>query len=68
MNEIDKHHLTYSSPHVYKCSCGVVAYFFHDSGFRITEMPKDAIGYLPCGHAACAKTEHFDCIICTMKG
>lgn len=65
--EIDKHNLSYYSPHIYKCSCGIVAHFFMVDGWKIAEMPKK-IKYLPCGHAVCAKTDQFDCVICAKKG
>jgi hypothetical protein len=67
-DEIDKHHLKYSSPAIYKCTCGVVAWMSRSTGFKISEMPDGRIEYLPCGHATCAETEAFDCIICVMKG
>jgi len=68
MSEIDKHYLKFDRPHIYKCTCGVVAHLFPDGTQKIMEMPKGKINYLACGHAACAKTEQFDCIICVMEG
>jgi hypothetical protein len=67
MDELDKHYITFDSPHIYRCKCGVMAYFFHDSGFKLAEMPKGKIEYLPCGHAKCASTER-GCIICINQG
>lgn len=67
MDELEKHYLRYDRPHVYTCSCGVVMYWHPDGSQKLAEKP-DKIEYLPCGHAACGKTEHFDCIICMMKG
>lgn len=66
MNEIDRHHLVYDRPAVYKCSCGFMEYLFPDGTMKIAEKPKGVIEYLPCGHAVCAKTSTFDCILCTM--
>jgi hypothetical protein len=63
-DEIEKHYLVFERPHVYKCSCGVVMYWFPDGTQKLAEMPKTEVSYLPCGHAACAKTRDFDCIIC----
>lgn len=68
MNELDKHHLVFDRPHVYTCTCGYVAYVFADGTEKVAEGPKRKVEYLPCGHAVCAKTEKFDCIICMMKG
>lgn len=67
MNEADKHYLKFSSPHIYTCSCGVIAHWFPKEDPKIVDMA-EKIEYLPCGHAACAKTNGFDCIICAMAG
>lgn len=63
MNEIDKHYLIFDSPHIYRCSCGIAAYIFSDEE-KIFDMPTKEIEYLPCGHAICARTSDYDCIIC----
>jgi hypothetical protein len=68
MSETDKHYLTFDRPHVYKCSCGFITYMHPDGTETIAEKPKGKIEYLACGHAACAKTDQFDCIICVMRG
>jgi hypothetical protein len=68
MSETENHYLKFDRPHVYTCSCGFVVYLFPDASETIAEKPKGKIKYLACGHAACAKTEQFDCIICAMKG
>lgn len=64
MSEMDKHYLKFDRPHIYECSCGVVMYWLPDGTQELAEMPKGKIEYLPCGHAACAKTNGFDCILC----
>lgn len=66
-NEVDKHHLKFDRPQIYKCNCGVVAYM-STTDFVITDMPSKEITYLACGHASCSKTPNFSCIICAMKG
>jgi len=68
MNEIDKHYLKFDRPHIYECTCGVVAFMDGSGGFKIEEMPDKKIEYLECGHAICGRTEQFDCIICVMTG
>jgi len=68
MDEIDKHNLRYDRPFIYTCSCGVVASIDRSAGFKIDQMPDKKIEYLVCGHAVCAKTERFGCIICLMTG
>jgi hypothetical protein len=67
-SETEKHNLKFDRPHVYICSCGFVVYLHPDGTENIAEEPKGKIEYLPCGHAACAKTEQFDCIICVKTG
>lgn len=70
MNEMDKHFLVYDRPHVYKCSCGVVAWMTVLDGkadMKIDTMPKH-IEYQPCGHAVCGKTPEGFCMICRMVG
>ena len=66
MDEIDKHYLKFDRPYIYTCSCGVVAFMDRRVGFSIDEMPDKKIVYLERGHAVCARTEQFDCIICVM--
>jgi hypothetical protein len=68
MSETDRHHLKFDSPHIYKCSCGFVVFMHPDGKMKVSEKPRGRIVYLPCGHAACAKTEQFDCYICAMRG
>lgn len=68
MSEQQKHYLKFDRPHVYKCSCGFVVYLLPDGTEKVAEKPRGRVEYLPCGHAACAKTEQFDCIICAMTG
>lgn len=68
MNELDKHYLVFDRPHIYKCSCGVVMYWFPDGSQKLAEKPKTKMEYLPCGHAVCAKMQDGRCIICVMKG
>jgi hypothetical protein len=66
MNELDKHHLRFDRPHVYICTCGVVMNWYPDGTQELVKMP-EKIKYLACGHAACAKTDTYDCIICAME-
>ena len=66
MSEIDKHHLVFDRPHLYKCECGFVQMIYR-SEFKVEEKtfeyPKN-VEYMSCGHATCAKRADGSCIIC----
>lgn len=66
MDEIDRHYMVSDRPGVFKCKCGVISYIFEDGSEKISSLPRN-IHYLVCGHAECAQTDEYECIICVRE-
>ena len=64
MCELERHNLKYDRPHIYTCSCGLVALLW-DGMFSISQMPLYEVQYLACGHAPCYKTDN-GCLGCSL--